>query len=185
MARATLLWGAFLISLPILTTSPRASQIVQMTPREMGNESSVVVLGSVSGSSSYWNGTRTKILTETTIRVSEAYKGNAGPTVRIVQLGGVVGNVRVTVHGALVWRPGEEALLFLESNGNGAYRVTGFSQGRFLVERDPVTGEAYVKQPTPLPDRSLRITDSQSNPQLSTEERVSLHTFVREAVGLR
>ena len=61
---------------------------------------------------------------ETIVEVDEAYKGQASPSVRIVQLGGVVGNVRMTVHGALHWHPGEEVLLFLEPYRNEGFQAS-------------------------------------------------------------
>ena len=51
----------------------------------------------------------------------------------------------MTVPGALQWRADEEVLLFLEPYKAGAYHVAGFSQGKFKIERDPVSGAPFVK----------------------------------------
>lgn len=125
----------------------RATQVEYVSPRQMGEESAVVVRGTVASVRSFWNEARTKVLTETVIQVDETYKGEAAGAVSVLQLGGVVGHMRVHVHGALTWRRGEEVLLFLDRMEGTSYRVAGFSQGKFLVERDPATGEAYVNRP--------------------------------------
>lgn len=124
-----------------------ATQIVFQTPREMGAESALVVRGTVGTVRSFWNDSQTKILTETIITIDETYKGGAGSTARILQLGGVVGTVRMHVYGAPSWTRGEEVVLFLERIDASSYRVSGLSQGKFKVERDPVTGEAFVTYP--------------------------------------
>lgn len=124
-----------------------STQIEYVSPRQMGEESALVVRGTVSNVRSFWNEAHTKILTETVIQVDESYKGGATGAVSVVQLGGVVDHMRVHVHGALSWRRGEEVVLFLDRVDGANYRVAGFSQGKFVVERDPATGEAFIKRP--------------------------------------
>jgi len=140
---------AFVWSLALLTaaSAAQATQIIYQTPEQMGQEATLVVRGVVSQVQSFWNETHTKIFTETVISVDATYKGREVRTARVVQLGGVVGNVRVHVHGALSWRAGEEVLLFLEPDNRGGLRVTGFSQGKFDIERDPATGEMFITRP--------------------------------------
>ena len=113
--------------------------------------------------------------------MNATHKGAARSTVRVVQLGGVVGNVRQTVAGALSWQPGEEVVLFLEAMPDGGHRVSGFSQGKFRVERDPDTGRAFVQSP-PLdgvelvgaPDGALPAGDM---------EKTTVDRFIRQALG--
>ncbi len=140
---------AFVWSLALLTaaSAAQATQIIYQTPEQMGQEATLVVRGVVSHVQSFWNETHTKIFTETVVAVDETYKGRVARTARLVQMGGVVGNVRVHVHGALSWRAGEEVLLFLEPDKRGSLRVTGFSQGKFDIERDPATGEMFITRP--------------------------------------
>jgi hypothetical protein len=165
--------------------SVEATQVVYQSPQQMGSESALVVRGRVTGTRSFWNESNTKILTETTVNVDETYKGSGVPTVSVVQLGGVVGNARMTVHGALSWKPGEEVLLFLEPRRQGGHRVSGFSQGKFDIERDPVTGEAFVVHP------ALEGVDVQGAPPDGTErfparaEKTPLEQFVNQALGRR
>ncbi len=130
-----------------LASTGWATEIMYQSPKQLADESSRIVRGTVVSVRSYWNAQHTTILTETRIRVAETYKGARTPEAVVVQLGGVVGHVKVNVEGALSWKPAEEVLLFLETNPDGAYQVAGFSQGKFAIERDARTGAAFVKSP--------------------------------------
>jgi hypothetical protein len=133
-----------LVALVFMTLPAVATQVLYQTIEELGSKSAVVVQGEVASVRSYWNDAHTKIFTETTIAVDSAYKGDASQVVQVLQLGGTVGNVRVTAHGALQWTPGEEVVLFLEPYRDGKFQVAGFSQGKFNVVRDPQTSEVFV-----------------------------------------
>ncbi|MDH3198096.1 MAG: hypothetical protein OEO21_07630 [Candidatus Krumholzibacteria bacterium] len=137
--------GAVVLALAITTVAVHATQVLFRTPRQLGAESALVVQGRVTSVQSYWNPSHTKILTETRVVVEDTFKGTRAGAVTVMQLGGVVDNVRMTVHGALQWREGEEVVLFLEPFDAGRYQVSGFTQGKFGVERDESTGEAYVR----------------------------------------
>lgn len=162
-----------------------ATQIVYSSPKQLGQQSETVVRGKVLSVESYWNDTHTKILTRTRIGVDETYKGTEQPAVDIVQLGGVVDNVRVTVHGALQWRVGEEVLLFAERYDATSFRVCGFSQGKFHVERDPDTGVAYVTSPALDGVELVGASAADGMKRPTKSERVTLETFVDEALGRR
>jgi hypothetical protein len=151
------------------------------SPQQLGAQSELVVRGRVESSRSYWNEKHTKIFTRTRIAVDEAYKGSAPATVDVIQLGGTVGNVRVTVHGALHWRVGEEVLLFAEPYDGGSFRVSGFSQGRFKIERDPETGAPFVRAPRP---EGVQILGAPPGGQARASVRgVPLAEFVSYALG--
>lgn len=165
------------------TAAVHATQVLYRTPQELGKESVLVVQGRVSGVESYWNDTHTKILTEARISVDASFKGEGGRSLRIVQLGGVVGNVRMTVHGAIQWHPGAEVVLFLEPSLPGTYQVTGFTQGKFDIERDPETGLAYVRRPAQ--DGVQLVGRPDDAPAVSTLKRVPVQRFIDDALGRR
>lgn len=123
--------------------SAEATLVLHRTPAQLGDDSAVVVQGVVESVGSFWNQERTRILTAIDVRVDRAYKGAPSEVVRIVQLGGETDGVQMTVAGALQWDRGQEVLVFLES-GQRSYRVAGFTQGRFDLERDPVTRRVYA-----------------------------------------
>ena len=169
----------------VTATAVLATQILYSSPQQMGQQSQTVVRGKVSSVESYWNDTHTKIFTRTRISVDETYKGAEQAAIDIIQLGGVVDGVRVTVHGALQWHVGEEVLLFAERYDAAHYRVSGFSQGKFHVERDPDTGVAYVTAPA-LDDVDLvGAAGAQGIQRPTKSERVTLETFVDQALGRR
>jgi len=164
-------------SLPV-----QATKIIHMQPTELGQTATAVVLGEVVSGSSFNNVSGSKVFTETVITVSEAYKGNPGSEVRVLQLGGEVDGMRVTVHGALHWQPGEEVVVFLEPYPGGRFQVAGFSQGKFKVERDPGTGRAYVHRP-PLEDVDV-VNDQRGNQATAnTPARIPLDRFLVQALG--
>lgn len=136
-----------LILLVLSTTLPAtATQVEYLAIETLGTASPLVVRGEVTNVRTLWNEGRTRILTETTIRVDQSYKGTARGEVQIVQMGGELDGVRMTVAGALQWMPGEDVVLFLEDSLPGRYRVAGFSQGKFGVQTDPLSGEEFVVQ---------------------------------------
>ena len=159
-----------------------ATEIVPLSPVQLGERSAAVVRGNVADVRSFWNVQHTKIFTEVVIDVAESYKGAADGQVRLLQLGGTVDGVRVTVHGALQWTTGEEVLLFLEPYQGDAFHVSGFSQGKFQVERDARTGRAYVSRPE-LAGVEFAATGAESEPDRAAITREPLERFVGRALG--
>jgi len=153
-----------------------------MDPVQLAEASTTVVQGEVVAVDSFKNASGSKVFTETTIAVSAAHKGDPGSEVRVLQLGGEVDGVRVTVHGALHWQQGEEVVVFLEPTQDGRFQVAGFSQGKFMVERDLATGRAYVHRP-PLEDVQLVNGQGTNLTTTTTHSRVPLDRFLVQALG--
>ena len=173
-----------LLALLVALYSPAvlATKIIEMNPEELAVQATEVVRGTVIRVGSFKNDSGTKIFTETIITVEESYKGTAADEVRLVQLGGEVDGVRVTVHGALNWTQGEEVVVFLEPYQDGSFHVAGFSQGKFKIERDPSTGRAFVTRPD-LPEVELVGDDGHTPSQGQVVTRVSLDQFLAQALG--
>lgn len=161
------------IVVPNLTS---ATQVQYLRIETLGSESSVVVRGEVSSVRAFWNDSRSRILTETTIRVDERYKGAPPGELRVIQMGGELDGVRMTVSGALTWDPGEDVVLFLEDSLPGRYRVAGFTQGKYSVQRDPSTGEEFVVQ------ASLGGVELVGGAARSTEDRLFLRDLLQQAL---
>ena len=171
------------ITVVMLTTPSSATQILHRSLEELGSDSQLVVQGRVTDVRSYWNEAHTKILTETRVDVDRQFKGSGDDTIAVVQMGGVVDDVRMTVSGALAWRPGEEVVLFLEDSLPQTYRVAGFSQGKFAVERDR-NGEVFVRRPllgVPL----VNAKDADREMRLSLDELLRRTLNIREEGGQR
>ncbi len=180
MSRRTAFVAMALVAL--VATGALATQVELRTPRQLAQESALIVDGKVTSVRSYWNADHSKILTEATVAVDGTHKGSAGSTVRVVQLGGVVGNVRMTAHGALSWKRGEDVLLFLEPSLPGDYQVAGFSQGKYLIERDPRTGTPYVHQAAPPDTEGAGASTSSGSPATARDQRVTLQQFLNQVL---
>jgi hypothetical protein len=184
MKRSLVGMMAVVMVLGVCAVSAWSTQIILQTPQELAQESSLIVDGKVSGVRSYWNADHSKILTEATVVVGETHKGSGVASVRVVQLGGVVGNVRMTAHGALGWKRGEEVLLFLEPSLGDAYQVTGFSQGKYAIERDARTGKAFVRQAMPA-DTEGAQAPATGAAQPAGAGRVTLEQFLNQVLPQR
>lgn len=182
MRRCTALLICMLLLLAGLAALAYATQIAYRSPQDLGEQSTLVVRGRVQGVESYWNPKHTKIFTRTRISVDETYKGDARPVIDLVQMGGIVGNVKVTVQGALQWRVGEEVLLFVEPYDAASYRLSGFSQGKFTIERDRATGIAYIDAPAAEGVSLLGVPAPQKASRAPLEQRATLEQFVSQAL---
>lgn len=168
--------GLGMVALPALAT-----QVILESPQQLARDSALIVDGKVSGVRSYWNPDHSRILTETTVAVGATHKGAGAATVRVVQPGGVVGNVRQTAHGALAWKRGEEVLLFLEPATAGAYQVAGFSQGKYMIERDARTGRAFVQQAAPA-DGAAPAPSTAAGGSAARDAKVTLEQFLNQVL---
>jgi len=168
-----------------VTAVATATQLARLSPQDLGDYSGLVFRGKVLSADSYWNDTHTKIFTRVLVGADETYKGEHRAVVELVQLGGTVGNVKVTVQGALQWTPGEEVLLFAEPYDLTNYQVLGLSQGKFAVRRDERTGAAYVEVPPTDSDALLGAPPAAGQVPAQALERVPLERFVNQALGRR
>ncbi|MEE9270601.1 MAG: hypothetical protein V3V49_10120 [Candidatus Krumholzibacteria bacterium] len=164
-------------------TLSQATQVIHRSIEQLGQQSSLVVRGKVTGVRSFWNDKHTKIFTETEITVDQSYKGDQPPAILILQLGGVVDNVKVNVAGALQWRADEEVLVFLEPYTNGAFQVSGFSQGKFNIVRDPRTNQPYIERPSQDGVELVGGATPDALKRASRVEKMPLERFIDQALG--
>ena len=160
-----------------------ATQVLHRSPQQLGQQSSLVVRGKVAGVRSFWNDKHTKIFTETEITVDQSYKGDQSPAILILQLGGVVDNVKVNVAGALQWRADEEVLVFLEPYTNGTFQVSGFSQGKFNIVRDSRTNQPYIERPAQDGVELVGGATPDALRRASRVEKMPLERFIDQALG--
>jgi len=105
---------------------------------DLAQRADLIMRGTVRQQTSEWRGAL--IYTVTTVEVAALFKGvfRSGPigrTVRVAQLGGVVGRAAMPVEGAAALAPGEQVVLFLLRNSEcpGEYYLAGMSQGKLSV----------------------------------------------------
>lgn len=165
----------------------QATQVVHLDTRALTLGSSEIVIGHVETVAPRWNATRTKILTDVTLRVARSLKGEQDRIV-LTQLGGTIGDVRYTVPGCPAFAVGEEALLFVWRDARGQAQVNGLAQGKFEIRRDPATGERVVQRGAPgLAVRDARrlslVRPGEPAPSLRLSELVSEIERVLAEVG--
>lgn len=161
-----------------------ATTLRQFDTRALTVNSDAVIIGQVTAVRSEWTADHRRIVTRVTVRVSETLKGGPTGLLEVVQLGGELDGVKVTVAGCPAYRTGEEALFFLSGRTSTRMQVTGLAQGKFDLRRDPATGRLSVQRTTPgfrtNDARSLRAAPADEAAALSLDD---LLDEVRKYVG--
>ncbi len=127
-----------------------ATTVIPMNVEQLARVSTHIVEARALESVSQWNADHTLIFTYTRFQVSRTLKGQVPSTILVRQLGGTVAGITQKVAGVRHWRPGEEAVLFLQPSSipDGALVVTGLMQGNFLMQRT-AQGQTYVSNGMP------------------------------------
>lgn len=130
-----------------LAAPARATVVLEVGLDEMSRSSDVIFHGTVTRTDVVaLQGQATRLVTDITFSVAEVVKGRAlapDPTFTLRLIGGARNGLELRIPGMPRFTPGDEVLLFLERTDDG-FALTGLSQGRFEVTRDPETGEAVV-----------------------------------------
>ena len=149
---------AFMIWLALATCHAALLQILDLN--QLTKESSAVVHGRIEASRVEWNTARTRILTVYTVRAERYLKGFLGPTFELTEPGGELHGLAMRISGAPHFRLGEEAVLFVWTDGvRGRQQAIGFEQGVFRVRRDPRTGMKLLSRSAPL-QKAGEVTSS-------------------------
>jgi hypothetical protein len=119
---------------------------------ELARRADLVVLGRAVASESFWREGR--IMTRTTVVVDEVWNGDAqaGHTIDMLTLGGVVSNLGQQVSGSPVIACGERLALILAGTSAAGYFPLDLWQGVFRVAG--ATDQARVTRPAPEAARS-------------------------------
>jgi hypothetical protein len=142
-----LLAGAAVVAPPAVRPA-RASLVVALDLPSMVERADHVAVVDVRSVSAAWDDKHERILTTIELAVVETWKGPMAPAqhIKIVQPGGQVGDIQMTVYGMSQFTPGERALVFLRGEPTAA-SVVGMAQGKRLVRRDSATGRWMVHAP--------------------------------------
>jgi len=173
------LTAPLLLLLASLPLSAAATTLVKMDVPALGRAADVVVRARVEGVSARWSSDRRRILTDVRLRVLERVAGECGDELRLVQPGGVVGDVGQKVDGVPGFTAGEEAVLFLERRGP-VYALVGLSQGKWGVERLPA---GVLVRPSPAGARVVELETGQEAAPLAPQPLDMLVRQVRAARG--
>lgn len=114
-----------------------ASMVLAMELPEITAQADAIVVAEVASAASAFEENRQSIRTEIQLRVQESWKGQflgKSRTVKLVQPGGVVGDLEMRVHGLPSFSVGEKAVLFLtardKAHAEFGFVLTGMGQGK-------------------------------------------------------
>jgi hypothetical protein len=148
IALGLLLGGAVVVAPPV---EPRASAslVVALDLPTMVERADLVAVVDVASVSAAWDDQHERILTTIDLSVVESWTGPMAPSshITIVQPGGQVGDIQMTVFGMSQFTRGERSLVFLRGTPASA-SVVGMAQGKRMVARDAATGRWMVHAPT-------------------------------------
>jgi hypothetical protein len=136
---AAVLWAVAGVILPLQSTT-----LQRMSLNQLARAADAVVRARCVGSAARWeNGS---IWTFDDFEVTERFQGNPPSHTRIRLPGGRVNGISAHIEQVPEFRPGEEAVLFLEAAGDGSYGVTAWAEGTFRIRKTSVPGREFVTQ---------------------------------------
>jgi len=126
--------------------STAVAQQRPMTVDELAKQADVVAVGRVTAMKSEWDEGKTRIITRVSLAVDEYLKEGTerSKTVTIVTPGGEIGEVGEMYTHVPTFRQSENVVVFLRKDNRGDYRVSGGTQGKYSIERDPENGKLVV-----------------------------------------
>lgn len=136
---------AVLLLAVLSVASPlRATTLQRMSLNQLAQAAGTVVRARCASSTARWeNGA---IWTFSEFEIVERFKGNPPTRIRVRLPGGRVGYISTQVEDAPAFRPGDDAVLFLEATADGSYGVTAWAEGTFRIRKDSRDGRELVTQ---------------------------------------
>ena len=122
--------AALSVASPIAGTTLERKNLGQLSA-----EAEAIVVARVLSNACAWDAPRRLIWTETTLLVTESWKGSLTGRVLVKEPGGEVPPVGQRVPGMARYRPGDTVVVFLKKDVLGQWRTHGCIQGMFRVVR--------------------------------------------------
>lgn len=143
---------ALLVSLAIAAPH-HATTVAPPDFDQLVNESDYVVRAIVeSVRAEYRDGAQGRlIVTKVRLRLRETVTGQPPATVELEMLGGQIGDDRLIVNGAPIFRVGDEDFLFVRDNGRSITPLVALMHGRYPVHRDATTGREFIARSNDVP----------------------------------
>ena len=120
----------------VLGLKLEATTVVRLSLEQMVRGSQRIIIGRCISQQTYWNKTRTLILTSTRFAVTEDLKGESHGAATVVMVGGTKDGITQEISGTPKFEDNEEVLLFLTAGKSGRWRPLGLSQGKFRIVTD-------------------------------------------------
>lgn len=143
-----------LAALLALVVAPlHATTVVPPDFDQLVNESDYVVRAVVTATrAEYRSGPQGRlIVTKVLFRLQETVAGQPPATVELEMLGGQIGDDRLVVTGAPIFRVGDEDFLFVRDNGRSITPLVAMMHGRYPVRRDAATGREFMARSNDVP----------------------------------
>jgi hypothetical protein len=123
-----------------------AATIPQMELAEVVERSPRIIQGRIVRTWSAWDASHKVIWTHAEVAVSRDLRGNAGQTLVLSELGGVVDGIEMHAPGAPKLEVGEDLVVFAYSTPGGLWRLRGWGQGKYRIERDAAGGRIVRRE---------------------------------------
>ena len=132
------------MGLALLAVAANSTTLSRLRFEELVNQATAVARLRCLGVESRWE--KGEIWTETRFEIVELNKGLLPSVMSVRTLGGSIGPLHSRIEGVPAFRPGEEAYVFLWGHEGEPFRILGWSQGTFRIQRDARTGVETVTQ---------------------------------------
>jgi len=151
-----------LFAMILLSPAAAWAQGIKLDDRALADVSDVIVTGRVISIAYGRDPQVPNIYTYVTIEIDEHIKGfGLGNELVVKQSGGRIGDVWLKALDQAVFSVGEEVLVFLvERPHDGTLQTTGLWQGKWTINRDPVSGDGEVSRANASEFEDSRLLDS-------------------------
>jgi hypothetical protein len=160
MMVALAIGGSAVNAVPATASIVRALELPDMV-----QQADHIAVVDVISQRSDWDAKHERIFSTVELKVVERWKGQsetAEDHLTIIQPGGTVGDLTMTVTGLSAFSPGERAVVFLRGAAHNA-RVLGLSQGKRPMRYDATARTWWIKQASRR-DVTLVKTPGATNP---------------------
>lgn len=144
LCRIATLCPLLLLPLSLLPGLACATTLMRMSVAAMSQAAKAVARVHCLSNSTLWDSG--EIWTLTVFEVQQVWRGVLPAEITVRLPGGRVSNITSTISGVPRFRPGEEAVLFLESSPRGGFSVVAWQQGTFRIHRLARSAEEIVTQ---------------------------------------
>lgn len=134
----------FLAALSLAAAAPAYAQSTARPVEDLARQSEIIAVGKVAATTSEWDRSNDRIVTNVTVNVGEYLKGNAGNVVTITAMGGEVNGVGEWYSHTASFKKDEDVVVFARRDPGGRFRVAGGDAGKVKIDRDPKSGSAIV-----------------------------------------
>jgi hypothetical protein len=167
----------------LLSQAESKAQVKKMSAKDLTEQSTAVLYGKCKSKRCEWNENKSIIYTYVNIVPEEYIKGNLGSEAIIAVPGGRVGDIVYEVSDMPIFSEGEDVLAFIWTNTAGKNLITGGSQGKMKIDKDPKTGKRMVHGSSAaiITESEWQGFEKPDNP--GKPEKAQLEDFVKKLKG--